>query len=38
MRVTFDPAKRNKTLADRGLDFSDAAIVFAGMTLSLIHI
>ena len=33
MQVTFDPAKRAKTLADRGLDFSDAAVVFAGVTL-----
>jgi uncharacterized DUF497 family protein len=30
MRITFDPAKRDKTLADRGLDFADAAQVFAG--------
>jgi len=28
MRVTFDPVKRAKTLAERGLDFEDAAIVF----------
>ena len=33
MRVTFDPAKRVKTLADRGLDFADAALVFEGVTL-----
>ena len=33
MRITFDPAKRAKTLADRGLDFADAASVFAGVTL-----
>jgi uncharacterized DUF497 family protein len=33
MRITFDPAKRAKTLADRGLDFADAATVFAGVTL-----
>jgi uncharacterized DUF497 family protein len=33
MRITFDPAKRTKTLADRGLDFSDAAKIFAGVTL-----
>ncbi len=30
MEITFDPAKRNKTLAERGLDFADAAEVFAG--------
>jgi uncharacterized DUF497 family protein len=28
MRITFDPVKRARTLADRGLDFEDAAIVF----------
>lgn len=33
MRITFDPAKRVKTLAERGLDFADAQIVFAGNTL-----
>lgn len=31
MRITFDPAKRARTLADRGLDFEDAAIVFEGV-------
>lgn len=31
MRITFDPAKRAKTLAERGLDFTDAAEVFAGL-------
>jgi uncharacterized DUF497 family protein len=30
MRVTFDPAKRARTLAERGLDFADAGKVFAG--------
>jgi len=35
MRITFDPAKRAKTLADRGLDFADAAKIFAGMTLEV---
>jgi len=30
VRITFDPAKRTKTLAERGLDFADAATVFAG--------
>ena len=33
MRITFDPAKRAETLAERGLDFADAAMVFAGTTL-----
>lgn len=35
MRVTFDPAKRARTLADRGLDFEDATIVFAGTTVEV---
>ena len=35
MRITFDPAKRDKTLAERGLDFADAAIVFSGVTLEV---
>ena len=30
MPITFDPAKRDRTLAERGLDFVDAAEVFAG--------
>jgi uncharacterized DUF497 family protein len=34
--ITFDPAKRAKTLAERGLDFEDAAKVFAGLTLTLL--
>jgi uncharacterized DUF497 family protein len=28
--VSYDPAKRDKTLAERGPDFADAAAVFAG--------
>jgi uncharacterized DUF497 family protein len=35
VRLTFDPAKRDKTMAERGLDFADAAIVFAGVTLEV---
>ena len=35
MKITFDPAKRAATLADRGLDFGDATQVFAGPTLTL---
>lgn len=35
MRVTFDPAKRAKTLVERGLDFADAAVVFEGDTLEV---
>lgn len=33
MLVTFDPAKRDATLAERGLDFADTVTVFAGLTL-----
>jgi uncharacterized DUF497 family protein len=33
MRITYDPLKRAKTLAERGLDFEDAREVFAGSTL-----
>ncbi len=32
MRITYDPAKREWTLANRGLDFEDAAHVFAWLT------
>ena len=35
MRVTFDSAKREKTLAERGLDFADASLVFAGVTIEV---
>lgn len=35
MRITFDPAKRDATLAERGLDFEDAEFVFAGVTLDI---
>jgi uncharacterized protein len=35
MRVTYDPEKRELTLRERGLDFEDAAIVFAGVTLEV---
>ena len=35
MRISFDPAKRARTLAERGLDFADAEIVFAGVTVEL---
>lgn len=36
MRITFDLAKRDKTLAERGLDFADAALVFFGVTLEVV--
>jgi uncharacterized DUF497 family protein len=32
MPITFDPAKRDKTLSERGPDFDDAALIFAGVT------
>lgn len=35
MRITFDPAKRERTLSERGLDFDDAALIFAGVTLEV---
>lgn len=35
MRITFDSAKRARTLADRGLDFEGAAIVFEGTTVEV---
>jgi uncharacterized DUF497 family protein len=34
VRITYDPAKRAKTLAERELDFEDAAEVFAGPVLT----
>lgn len=30
MRIGFDPAKRARVLAERGIDFADAGQVFAG--------
>lgn len=30
MQIEFDPAKREKTLMERGLDFADAPQIFAG--------
>jgi len=35
MQITFDPAKREKTLTERGLDFDDATMVFAGATAEI---
>jgi uncharacterized DUF497 family protein len=34
VRITFDPAKRDKTLRERGLDFADAGEVFAGRVIT----
>lgn len=35
MTITYDPDKRERTLRDRGLDFEDAPIVFAGLTVEV---
>lgn len=34
MRVEFDQAKRDVTLAERGLDFADAVSVFEGRSVT----
>lgn len=34
MKISFDPAKRNQVLADRGIDFTDAIELFEGKTLN----
>lgn len=34
MEITYHPAKRDATLKERGLDFADAATVFAGPSLT----
>ena len=33
MTISYDPAKREKTLAERGLDFADAGQVFASLLI-----
>jgi uncharacterized DUF497 family protein len=33
MGITYDPDKRARTLEERGLDFDDAPLVFAGLTV-----
>ncbi|CAK8712411.1 BrnT family toxin [Candidatus Electronema aureum] len=35
MQIEFDPAKRDKTLQERGLDFARANEVFAGITVTV---
>jgi uncharacterized DUF497 family protein len=35
MAITYDPAKRDWTLRERGLDFEDATKVFAGWTIDI---
>ena len=34
MRIEFDPAKRDRTLTERGVDFADAIQVFEGRQLT----
>lgn len=36
MEISYDPDKRIRTLAERGLDFEDSAAVFAGKTVDYI--
>ncbi len=35
MRFGYDPAKREKTIKECGLDFDDAPIVFSGLTFEV---
>ena len=35
MKITWDDAKHRGTLAERGLDFADAGLVFAGRTMTM---
>jgi uncharacterized protein len=35
MVIAYDPAKRDWTLRERGLDFEDAAKVFANLTINI---
>ena len=35
MKITFDPAKRQAALNERGLNFADALFVFAGPTITV---
>lgn len=35
MRVSYDSSKREKALADRGLDFEDAVVMFNGLTVEV---
>jgi uncharacterized DUF497 family protein len=35
MELTYDPSKRVRILAERGLDFAEAAMVFEGLTLEV---
>jgi uncharacterized protein len=33
--ISFDPAKRAKTLVERGIDFADALRVFGGLSVTV---
>lgn len=35
MDLSYDPAKRDKTFAERGLDFEDCRLVFDGPTVEV---
>ena len=35
MKITFDPPKHQAALRERGLNFADATIVFAGPTITV---
>ena len=35
MKITYDSAKRLKTLEERGLDFEDSPLVFSGITFEI---
>jgi hypothetical protein len=37
VKITFDPTKRRAALGERGLNFADASIVFAGPTITVQH-
>lgn len=36
MEISYDPAKRAQTFAERGLNFDDAAHVFVGKTIDFL--
>jgi uncharacterized DUF497 family protein len=38
MAITFDPGKRERTLAERGLDFANAAEVFDGVKYQFVDV
>ena len=35
MRITYDPAKRERAYVERGLDFEDAVEIFRGLTVEI---